>query len=138
VMSVFSPGDHGSTFGGNPLGAAVGLAALELLLREDLSAHAATMGHHLMRGLKDIRSPMIKEVRGLGLLIGVEFHPEAASARTVCEALVAHGILSKDTHGTVVRFAPPLTISADQIDEALIHIAAAIREVERNRVPSIA
>lgn len=138
VMSVFAPGDHGSTFGGNPLGAAVGLAALELLIRDDLSGHAATMGRHLLAGLKSIRSPMIKDVRGLGLLIGVEFHPEAASARAVCEKLLKHGILSKDTHGTVVRFAPPLTIEAAQIDEALVHITAAIREAERTRAPSIA
>jgi len=130
VMSVFAPGDHGSTFGGNPLGAAVGLAALELLIRDDLSTHAAAMGRQLMAGLKAIRSPMIKEVRGLGLLIGVDFHPEATTARIVCEKLVEHGILSKDTHGTVVRFAPPLTIQAAEIDEALVHIAAAILEVE--------
>jgi len=130
VMSVFAPGDHGSTFGGNPLGAAVGHAALEMLIRDDLASHAAAMGHRLMAGLKAVRSPMIKEVRGLGLLIGVDFHPEMTTARIVCEKLVEHGILSKDTHGTVVRFAPPLTIQATEIDEALVHIAAAIREVE--------
>ncbi len=119
LMNVFNPGDHGSTFGGNPLAAAVGLASLELLLTEKLSENAAVMGERLLHGLQAIDCPLIKDVRGKGLLIGVEFDPEHISARAVCERLIEAGILSKDTHDTVVRFAPPLTITAAQIDEAL-------------------
>ncbi len=119
LMNVFNPGDHGSTFGGNPLAAAVGLASLELLLTEKLSENAAIMGERLLRGLQAIDCPLIKDVRGKGLLIGVEFDPEHISARAVCERLIEAGILSKDTHDTVVRFAPPLTITAAQIDGAL-------------------
>ncbi len=130
VMDVFNPGDHGSTFGGNPLAAAVGLASLDLLIEERLSDNAARMGDHLLRGLRAIDSSLISDVRGKGLLIGVEFAPEKLSARTVCEKLLAYGVLSKDTHGTVVRFAPPLTITRAQIDDALSKIAAAIDALE--------
>jgi ornithine--oxo-acid transaminase len=119
LMSVFRPGDHGSTFGGNPLACAVGRAALRLLVRDHLSEHAAAMGQRLLRGLQAIRHPAIREVRGLGLLIGLELHPQHISARQFCERLMKAGILSKDTHHTVVRFAPPLTIGAAQIDDAL-------------------
>lgn len=119
LMSVFRPGDHGSTFGGNPLACAVGTAALKLLVREHLSEHAAAMGQRLLRGLQAIRHPAIREVRGLGLLIGLELHRQHISARQFCERLMKAGILSKDTHHTVVRFAPPLTITALQIDDAL-------------------
>ena len=130
VMDVFNPGDHGSTFGGNPLAAAVGLASLNLLIDERLSENAARMGDHLMRGLQAIDSSLISDVRGKGLLIGVEFAPEKVSARTVCERLLEYGVLSKDTHGTVVRFAPPLTITRAQIDDALSKIVAAIESLE--------
>lgn len=130
VMDVFNPGDHGSTFGGNPLAAAVGLASLNLLIDERLSENAARMGDHLMRGLQALDSSLITDVRGKGLLIGVEFAPEKVSARAVCERLLEYGVLSKDTHGTVVRFAPPLTITRAQIDDALSKIAAAIESLE--------
>lgn len=130
VMDVFNPGDHGSTFGGNPLAAAVGLASLDLLIAERLSENAARMGDHLLRGLLSIDSSLISDVRGKGLLIGVEFAPEKVSARTVCEKLLEYGVLSKDTHGTVVRFAPPLTITREQIDDALSKIAHAIESLE--------
>ena len=130
VMDVFNPGDHGSTFGGNPLAAAVGLASLDLLIEERLSENAARMGDQLLRGLQSIDSSLISDVRGKGLLIGVEFAPEKLSARTVCEKLLEYGVLSKDTHGTVVRFAPPLTITRAQIDDALSKIAAAIEALE--------
>ena len=130
VMDVFNPGDHGSTFGGNPLAAAVGLAALDLLIKERLSENAARMGDYLLRRLQSIDSSLISDVRGKGLLIGVEFAPEKVSARTVCEKLLEHGVLSKDTHGTVVRFAPPLTITRTQIDDALSKIVAAIEALE--------
>lgn len=119
LMAVFRPGDHGSTFGGNPLACAVGLAALQLLQRAGLSQQAERMGWRLLQGLQAIRHPAIREVRGLGLLIGLELDPRHIGARQFCERLMAAGILSKDTHQTVVRFAPPLTISAEQIDQAL-------------------
>ena len=125
VMDVFQPGDHGSTFGGNALAAAVGHASLDLLVRERLSDNAAAMGRRLMSGLQAIDCPSILDVRGKGLLIGVEFDRRLVSARTVCERLLDAGVLSKDTHDTVVRFAPPLTITAAQIDEALALIGLA-------------
>jgi ornithine--oxo-acid transaminase len=128
VMDVFTPGDHGSTFGGNPLAAAVGSAALELLMQDDLCAHAEAMGERLMAGLRDIDTPLISEVRGRGLLIG----PRLATARMACEVLLEHGILSKDTHHTVLRFAPPLIITSSQIDEALVAIRRALLQVERS------
>jgi len=130
VMDVFNPGDHGSTFGGNPLAATVGLAALDLLLSERLSENAAAMGDRLLRGLQAIDCTLIRDVRGKGLLIGVEFDRARISARAVCERLVEAGILSKDTHDTVVRFAPPLTINAQQVDEALGLIAGAFHALE--------
>ena len=130
LMDVFNPGDHGSTFGGNPLAATVGLAALDLLLSERLAENAAAMGDRLMRGLTAIDCPLVTDVRGKGLLIGVEFDPARISARAVCERLVEAGILSKDTHDTVVRFAPPLTINAQQIDEALGLIAGAFHALD--------
>src|SRR5258706_8797630 len=107
VMGVFQPGDHGSTFGGNALGAAVGLAALELLHDERLAERAATMGAYLLERLKSISSPIVTDVRGKGLLIGVELDPRHVTARRFVETLLKHGVLSQDTHGTVARFAPP-------------------------------
>jgi ornithine--oxo-acid transaminase len=130
VMDVFAPGDHGSTFGGNALAAAVGQASLELLIRERLSENAAAMGDRLIAGLRAIDCPAVVDVRGKGLLIGVEFDPDRCSAREVCERLLTFGILSKDTHDTVVRFAPPLTITAAQIDEALNLIGRAFASLE--------
>jgi ornithine--oxo-acid transaminase len=124
VMDVFNPGDHGSTFGGNPLAAAVGTAALRLLIDEHLSERAQTGGERLMRGLHAIGHPAIREVRGKGLLIGLELDPAVVSARAFCEQLMQRGILSKDTHGTVVRFAPPLIITESEIDTALVVIGA--------------
>jgi ornithine--oxo-acid transaminase len=124
VMAVFNPGDHGSTFGGNPLAAAVASAALRLLRDERLAQRAQRMGQRLIDGLHAIKHPAIRDVRGKGLLIGLELDPEAISARAFCEHLMRHGILSKDTHGTVVRFAPPLIITEFQIDAALKIIGA--------------
>ena len=119
VMAQFTPGDHGSTFGGNPLAAAVGQAALELLERERLAERAREQGDYLMAQLRALAHPAITEVRGKGLLIGVEIDPAFASARVVCEALMHEGVLTKDTHDTVVRLAPPLTIERAQIDFAV-------------------
>jgi len=130
VMDVFTPGDHGSTFGGNPLAAAVGLESLKVLTEEKLAERAADLGDYLRQQLEDIRSPLIKEVRGKGLLIGVEVDSTKASARDVCERLMRRGILSKETHKTVIRFAPPLVITKEQIDWALDEIRATFKEMD--------
>jgi len=136
VMNVFTPGDHGSTFGGNPLAAAVGLEALNILVEDDLPARSAQMGDYLLGQLRKIDSPLIKDIRGLGLFIGVEIDPALASARTVCEALMRHGVLSKETHETVVRLAPPLIIGEADIDWAVIQIREALAEIDKLRLAS--
>ncbi|OGA41920.1 MAG: ornithine--oxo-acid transaminase [Betaproteobacteria bacterium RIFCSPLOWO2_12_FULL_62_13] len=130
VMEVFTPGDHGSTFGGNPLAAAVGLEAINVLLEERLPERAAELGEYLLGELRAIHNPLIREVRGKGLLIGLEIDPARTSARAVCERLLAHGVLSKETHHTVVRFAPPLVITRQQIDAALDAIRKTFAELE--------
>ena len=119
VMAVFTPGDHGSTFGGSPLAAAVGDAALRVLVEEKLAERAAAQGELLMERLAALRHPAIVDVRGKGLLVGVEIDPAFATARQVCEGLMEEGVLTKDTHGTVVRLAPPLVIGAREIDDAV-------------------
>lgn len=123
VMDVFTPGDHGSTFGGNPLAAAVGLASLNLAVRGDFSRRASEMGQRLLAGLRAIKNPLIHEVRGKGLFIGLELRPGSIPAREVCERLLERGLLTKDTHGTVIRFAPALVIGAEQIDWAVARVA---------------
>lgn len=122
VMDVFTPGDHGSTFGGNSLAAAVGLEALNVLIEKNLIAHSAELGEYLLQELRNIQSPLISEVRGKGLFIGVVIDPKKATAREVCLKLMERGILSKETHETVVRLAPPLIITKVQLDEALVEI----------------
>ena len=122
VLGVFQPGDHGSTFGGNPLGCAVARMALKVLVEEGMIENSARMGEYLMGRLQRIESPHIKEVRGKGLLIGVELHEEAGGARRFCEALLAKGLLCKETHKTVIRFAPPLIIEREDIDWAIERI----------------
>lgn len=122
IMSVFNPGDHGSTFGGNPLASAVARAALEVLIDEDLIENARVQGEYLMGRLRQINSPHVKEVRGRGLLIGVELNADAGGARRFCEALKDEGLLCKETHETVIRFAPPLTITSQDLDWALVRI----------------
>jgi ornithine--oxo-acid transaminase len=129
VMQVFAPGDHGSTFGGNPLAAAVGLAALDVLFEEKLIERSAEQGTHLLARLKTIRSPLIRDVRGKGLFIGLEVDCERITARDVVDRLLARGILSKDTHGTVVRFAPPLVIERDALDWAVEEVRAVFAEL---------
>ncbi len=136
VMDVFTPGDHGSTFGGNPLAAAVGLEALNILIDENLPANSAEMGAYLLDSLRGINSPLITEVRGRGLFIGIEIDPALGSARQICEALMARGLLSKETHETVVRLAPPLTISKDEIDWAMDQIRAVVDETDKVRLAS--
>jgi len=122
VLSVFKPGDHGSTFGGNPLGCAVARTALKVLVEEGMIENSAQMGEYFQERLVEINSPHIKEVRGKGLLIGVELHPDAGGARRFCEALLARSVLAKETHTHVIRFAPPLIISREEIDWALDRI----------------
>jgi ornithine--oxo-acid transaminase len=122
VMGLFTPGEHGSTFGGNPLGVAVARAALRVLIEERLVENAVMMGEYFMEQLVEIPSPHVKEVRGKGLLIGVELKPQAGGARRFCEALAKQGILAKETHEHVIRFAPPLVIDKAAIDWALPHI----------------
>jgi ornithine--oxo-acid transaminase len=133
VMGVFQPGDHGSTFGGNPLAAAVGIASLELLVRERLSERARVRGDELLSRLRSIDHPAISEVRGRGLLIGVEIDPAYATARQVCEGLLGVGVLSKDTHGTVVRFAPPLIVESEHLELAVAGLEAVLRSFSRRR-----
>ena len=128
VMGVFRPGDHGSTFGGNALGAAVGLEALNVLLEENLAERAATMGDYLLKRLKSISSPMVVDVRGKGLLIGLEIDTRRATARQFVETLLRHGVLSKDTHGTVARFAPPLIVDRETLDWGVGRIRDALAE----------
>lgn len=119
VLGLFRPGDHGSTFGGNPLGAAVGRAALKVIIDEDLVGRSRELGAYFKGRLERIESEHIKEVRGKGLFIGVDLH---VPARRFCEELRGHGILCKETHTTVIRFAPPLVITKEEIDWALDHI----------------
>jgi ornithine--oxo-acid transaminase len=129
VMDVFHPGDHGSTFGGNPLGAAVGLEALQVLEDEKLAERSAELGAHLLDRLHGLKSPLIKSLRGKGLFVGIEIDPKLARAREVCERLMTHGILSKETHETVVRLAPPLIITREQVDWAVERIALVLKEM---------
>jgi ornithine--oxo-acid transaminase len=129
LMQVFSPGDHGSTFGGNPLASAVALTALDVLFDEGLVARSAEQGAHLLARLQTVKSPLIREVRGKGLFIGVEVDRDRITARDVVDRLLARGILSKDTHGTVVRFAPPLTIERDTLDWAVEEVRAVFVEL---------
>lgn len=122
VLGVFRPGDHGSTFGGNPLAAAVARAALAVLVEEKLPERSARLGTWLMQELQAMQSPLVKEVRGKGLLIGVELTPEAGGARVYCEKLKEEGLLCKETHSTVIRFAPPLVISEKELEWAITRI----------------
>jgi ornithine--oxo-acid transaminase len=118
VMGVFKPGQHGSTFGGNPVGAAVAREALRVLVEERLAERSAELGEYFMSRLAEIKSPHVDQVRGKGLWIGVVLKPEAGGARRFCEALQRRGLLCKETHENVIRIAPPLTITREEIDWA--------------------
>lgn len=131
VMDVFTPGSHGSTFGGNALAAAVGLEALNVIREENLVERSRALGAHLFDRLQAIRSPALAAVRGLGLWAGAEIQPRFSSARAFCERLLAKGVLSSATHHTVVRLAPPLVISKADLDWALDRFEEVLREVER-------
>jgi len=119
ILGVFKPGDHGSTFGGNPLGAAIARESLKVLTEEKLVENSYNLGKYFMEKLKQIKSQHVKEVRGKGLFIGVELKPEAKGARRFCEAFMKKGVLCKETHENVIRFAPPLVIKKEEIDWAM-------------------
>jgi ornithine--oxo-acid transaminase len=123
VMDVFAPGDHGSTFGGNPLAAAVGRASLDVIVEEKLAERAVEIGSWFMERLEAIESPHIAAVRGKGLMIGVVIDEASGTARPFCQALMKKGILAKETHEQVVRFAPPLVITREILEEALESIS---------------
>ena len=129
VMQVFHPGDHGSTFGGNPLAATVALEALAVLYDEGLIERSAELGAYLLAQLQTIKSPLIRDIRGRGLFVGLEVDARRTDARAIVDRLLARGVLSKDTHGTVVRFAPPLTITREEIDWAVEQVRAVFTEL---------
>ena len=133
VMQVFHPGDHGSTFGGNPLGAAVALAALEVLEDERLVSRSRELGAWLLDQLRALDSTLVVDVRGRGLFLGIEVDPKRVTARQVVDRLLARGILSKDTHGTVIRIAPPLNVPREALSWAVGEIRDVLREAETGR-----
>ncbi len=128
VMDIFQPGDHGSTFGGYPIGAAVGLEALNIIMEDNYADRSAKLGKLMLDHLMKINKPVIKEVRGKGLFIGIEINPDIASAREICMKLMKLGLLTKETHATVVRLAPPLIISQEQVETALAIIDQVLHE----------
>jgi ornithine--oxo-acid transaminase len=125
-MSVLHPGEHGSTFGGNPLACAVARAALRVLTEEGMIENAAVVGARLQAALQAVATPAVKEVRGRGLMIAVELHPDAGGARRVCEALQARGLLAKETHDHTIRIAPPLILTPAQADWIADQFAAVL------------
>ena len=126
AMDVLHPGEHGSTFGGNPLACAVARTALRVLIEEGMIENAAKMGDYLQDGLHAINSTVVKEIRGRGLMVAVELHPDAGGARKYCEALKDRGILCKETHSHTLRIMPPLIVTKTQIDEALAEFRAVL------------
>jgi ornithine--oxo-acid transaminase len=129
-MDVFTPGSHGSTFGGSALAAAVGYEALAVLEDEGLVERSRELGAHLMARLNAMRNSAVRSIRGRGLLAGVELDPIYATARAMCERLMAKGVLTKDTHETVVRLAPPLVIAREDLDWALDRLEEVLRDIE--------
>lgn len=132
VLGVFEPGTHGSTFGGSALACAVAKTAIEIILDENLVDNSKVVGQYLFEQLSTLKGDFVKDVRGKGLLLGIEIDPEIKDARTVCEALLEDNIVSKDTHGKVLRFAPPLTFTKDLVDYAMKNIA---RTFDRIQLP---
>jgi ornithine--oxo-acid transaminase len=126
VMGVFKPGDHGSTYGGNPVAAAVARAAVKALVDEKMIENSAELGEYAIKELKSLDCPYIKEIRGRGLWVGIELHPEAGGARRFCEALQREGILCKETHTHVIRLAPPLNITREELDWALERLSSVL------------
>jgi ornithine--oxo-acid transaminase len=140
VMGVFHPGEHGSTYGGNPLAAAVAITALEVLVEEKLVENSAQLGSYALERLRRLASPYVKQLRGRGLWIGIELHREAGGARRFCEALQDRGVLCKETHEHVIRVAPPLVITRQELDWALDQIEAVLTagEAEKASVEPLA
>ena len=126
IMTLLRPGDHGSTFGGNPLAAAVGSASLDVLIDEDLTARGAELGAHLRAELATLRSTKIADIRGRGLLIGIEIAASAGTARAFCEKLLERGVLAKDTHAQVIRLAPPLVVERAELDWLVAQLRAVL------------
>jgi ornithine--oxo-acid transaminase len=131
-MQVFHPGDHGSTFGGNPLAAAVAMAALDVLFDEHLVDRAAELAPWLLGELADLRGPIVTDVRGRGLFVGIEVDARIG-AREVVDRLLARGILSKDTHATVIRIAPPLNVARQDLEWAVAEFHAVFAELAQER-----
>jgi ornithine--oxo-acid transaminase len=129
VLGVIEPGDHGSTFGGNPLGAAVACEALDVIIDEKLVEHAEEMGKYLMECLSEVNSPYVELIRGKGLMVGIVLKTEAGGARRFCEALRDRGVLAKETHEVVIRLAPPLIIDRENLDWAVRQIAEVLTEI---------
>ena len=127
ILGVFRPGDHGSTFGGNPLGSAIARAAIKVIVEENLVGRSAELGEYFMNGLRALVSPHVADVRGRGLLIGVEIKKSSGPARPFCEKLRDLGILCKETHEQVIRFAPPLVIRKEEIDWILERVAQVVK-----------
>ena len=127
VLGLFGPGDHGSTFGGNPLACAVARESLRVLVEEGLIEGASRLGEYLMESLLKIDSPPIRQIRGKGLWVGVVLKPEAGGARRFCEALMERGLLCKETHWNVIRLAPPLIVTQEEIDWALEHLTEVLQ-----------
>jgi ornithine--oxo-acid transaminase len=130
ILGVLKPGEHGSTFGGNPLACAVARASLKVLVEENMVENAQAMGARFLAGLQNINSPAVKQIRGRGLMIAIELHPQAGGARRYCDALRLRGVLCKDTHDHTIRISPPLVITRDEIDWALDQIDAALSNPE--------
>ncbi len=133
VLGVLQPGEHGSTFGGNPLAAAVGLAVVELLETGEPQRRAAELGRHLRTRLDELVGTSVTEVRCAGLWAGIDVDPALATGREVCERLMARGVLAKDTHGSTIRLAPPIVVTADELDWAVEQLRAVLAEAERTR-----
>ena len=122
ILGLFRPGDHGSTFGANPLACAIARTALKVIVEEKLVQRSDELGRYFLEKLLSIKSKHVKDIRGRGLFIGVELHPEARGARRFCEALRGEGMLCKETHEHVIRFAPPLVISKEDLDWAFVRV----------------
>jgi ornithine--oxo-acid transaminase len=127
VLGVLQPGQHGSTFGGNPLACAVACAALDVLIEEDMITNAASVGAYLKAGLEAVRTDAVREVRGRGLMLAIELHKEAGPARDYVEALARHGVLTKDAHEQTIRISPPLIVTREEADWAIERFAAALK-----------
>jgi len=129
ILGVLRPGEHGSTFGGNPLAAAVGLAVVQLLATGEMQERASLLGERLQAGLRGLIGRGVTEVRGAGLWAGVDIEPALATGREVCERLMHRGVLVKDTHGSTIRFAPPIVVSPEDIDFAVEQLKAVLDEL---------